>query len=206
MTQTWKNPASGVWLVSAAQSCRITGQFLCQRACSHLTLSPSPSPLSLRHHHLSHLQGHRQQAGVQPQRGGLLGTTGARRHPGARAGSPLALPHPEGEAGGAPGQPPGDPLHSAVPQVHDTISVSLLQVGEGGWGWEGRGVGINSRLPLRPNDFSSEGFNDWAFMTTHSWGEDPRGEWTLEVENVVPSSRDYGNPRPPPPPRPRVHC
>uniref|UniRef100_A0AAQ4Q3A2 Furin (paired basic amino acid cleaving enzyme) b n=1 Tax=Gasterosteus aculeatus aculeatus TaxID=481459 RepID=A0AAQ4Q3A2_GASAC len=37
----------------------------------------------------------------------------------------------------------------------------------------------------RPNDFSSEGFNDWAFMTTHSWGEDPQGEWTLEIENVA---------------------
>uniref|UniRef100_A0AAQ4RSI0 P/Homo B domain-containing protein n=1 Tax=Gasterosteus aculeatus aculeatus TaxID=481459 RepID=A0AAQ4RSI0_GASAC len=37
----------------------------------------------------------------------------------------------------------------------------------------------------RPNDFSFEGFNDWAFMTTHPWGEDPQGEWTLEIENVA---------------------
>lgn len=29
-------------------------------------------------------------------------------------------------------------------------------------------------------------------MTTHSWDEDPRGEWTLEIENVVGNS-DYGN-------------
>nr|XP_040019195.1 furin (paired basic amino acid cleaving enzyme) b isoform X2 [Gasterosteus aculeatus aculeatus] len=42
----------------------------------------------------------------------------------------------------------------------------------------------------RPNDFSSEGFNDWAFMTTHSWGEDPQGEWTLEIENVAANGRD----------------
>ncbi len=47
---------------------------------------------------------------------------------------------------------------------------------------------------LRPNDFSSEGFNDWAFMTTHSWDEDPQGEWTLEIENVAANGRDYGNP------------
>lgn len=46
---------------------------------------------------------------------------------------------------------------------------------------------------FRPNDFSSEGFNDWAFMTTHSWDEDPQGEWTLEIENVAPNGRDYGN-------------
>ncbi|KAK1798533.1 hypothetical protein P4O66_006827 [Electrophorus voltai] len=46
-------------------------------------------------------------------------------------------------------------------------------------------------LAPRPHDYSSEGFNDWAFMTTHSWDEDPRGEWTLEMENVEGAS-DYG--------------
>uniref|UniRef100_A0A668AMH8 Furin (paired basic amino acid cleaving enzyme) b n=1 Tax=Myripristis murdjan TaxID=586833 RepID=A0A668AMH8_9TELE len=47
-------------------------------------------------------------------------------------------------------------------------------------------------LSPRPDDFSSEGFNDWAFMTTHSWDEDPQGEWTLEIENVAANGRDYG--------------
>ncbi|XP_073715337.1 furin (paired basic amino acid cleaving enzyme) a [Misgurnus anguillicaudatus] len=46
-------------------------------------------------------------------------------------------------------------------------------------------------LAPRPHDYSSEGFNDWAFMTTHSWDEDPRGEWSLEIENVAGTS-DYG--------------
>ncbi|XP_048828379.1 furin-like [Brienomyrus brachyistius] len=46
-------------------------------------------------------------------------------------------------------------------------------------------------LASRPHDYSSEGFNDWAFMTTHSWDEDPNGEWTLEIENVAGDS-DYG--------------
>ncbi|XP_030620829.1 furin (paired basic amino acid cleaving enzyme) a [Chanos chanos] len=46
-------------------------------------------------------------------------------------------------------------------------------------------------LAPRPKDYSSEGFHDWAFMTTHSWDEDPRGEWTLEIENVAGTS-DYG--------------
>nr|XP_023670000.1 furin-1-like isoform X1 [Paramormyrops kingsleyae]XP_023670001.1 furin-1-like isoform X1 [Paramormyrops kingsleyae]XP_023670002.1 furin-1-like isoform X1 [Paramormyrops kingsleyae]XP_023670003.1 furin-1-like isoform X1 [Paramormyrops kingsleyae]XP_023670004.1 furin-1-like isoform X1 [Paramormyrops kingsleyae]XP_023670005.1 furin-1-like isoform X1 [Paramormyrops kingsleyae]XP_023670007.1 furin-1-like isoform X1 [Paramormyrops kingsleyae]XP_023670008.1 furin-1-like isoform X1 [Paramormyrops len=46
-------------------------------------------------------------------------------------------------------------------------------------------------LAPRPHDYSSEGFNEWAFMTTHSWDEDPRGEWTLEIENVAGTS-DYG--------------
>uniref|UniRef100_A0A8C8JHQ2 P/Homo B domain-containing protein n=1 Tax=Oncorhynchus tshawytscha TaxID=74940 RepID=A0A8C8JHQ2_ONCTS len=48
-------------------------------------------------------------------------------------------------------------------------------------------------LAPRPKDYSSEGFNDWAFMTTHSWDEDPRGEWTLEIENVSEQGNDYGN-------------
>lgn len=43
----------------------------------------------------------------------------------------------------------------------------------------------------RPHDYSSEGFNDWAFMTTHSWDENPKGAWTLEIENVAGAS-DYG--------------
>lgn len=44
----------------------------------------------------------------------------------------------------------------------------------------------------RPHDYSSEGFNDWAFMTTHSWDENPTGMWTLVIENVA-SGNDYGN-------------
>uniref|UniRef100_A0A8D0ARM2 Furin (paired basic amino acid cleaving enzyme) b n=1 Tax=Sander lucioperca TaxID=283035 RepID=A0A8D0ARM2_SANLU len=53
-------------------------------------------------------------------------------------------------------------------------------------------LGTRSTLLFpRPNDFSSEGFNDWAFMTTHSWGEDPQGEWTLEIENVAANGHDY---------------
>uniref|UniRef100_A0A674MXZ5 Furin (paired basic amino acid cleaving enzyme) a n=1 Tax=Takifugu rubripes TaxID=31033 RepID=A0A674MXZ5_TAKRU len=46
-------------------------------------------------------------------------------------------------------------------------------------------------LHPRFHDFSSEGFNDWAFMTTHSWDENPTGVWRLEIENVA-SANDYG--------------
>ncbi|KAM8862003.1 furin (paired basic amino acid cleaving enzyme) b [Synchiropus picturatus] len=54
-------------------------------------------------------------------------------------------------------------------------------------------LGTRSTLLFpRPNDFSAEGFNDWAFMSTHSWDEDPQGEWTLEIENVAANGRDYG--------------
>nr|CAG4651666.1 EOG090X02T5 [Triops cancriformis] len=37
-------------------------------------------------------------------------------------------------------------------------------------------------LSRRPNDDDSrDGFIKWPFMTTHTWGEYPRGTWTLEV-------------------------
>lgn len=37
-------------------------------------------------------------------------------------------------------------------------------------------------LSKRANDDDHrDGFTKWPFMTTHSWGEDPKGVWTLEV-------------------------
>ena len=38
-------------------------------------------------------------------------------------------------------------------------------------------------LAQRRQDYSSSGFTDWEFMSTHTWGEDPQGTWTLEIEN-----------------------
>uniref|UniRef100_A0A6Q2X6R8 Neuroendocrine convertase 2 n=1 Tax=Esox lucius TaxID=8010 RepID=A0A6Q2X6R8_ESOLU len=37
-------------------------------------------------------------------------------------------------------------------------------------------------LSRRPRDDDAKvGFDKWPFMTTHTWGEDPRGTWILEV-------------------------
>ncbi|NP_001135738.1 neuroendocrine convertase 2 precursor [Danio rerio] len=37
-------------------------------------------------------------------------------------------------------------------------------------------------LSRRPRDDDAKvGFDKWPFMTTHTWGEDPRGPWLLEV-------------------------
>lgn len=37
-------------------------------------------------------------------------------------------------------------------------------------------------LSRRPNDDDGhDGFTKWPFMTTHTWGEDPKGRWQLEV-------------------------
>ncbi|XP_030045509.1 furin [Microcaecilia unicolor] len=46
-------------------------------------------------------------------------------------------------------------------------------------------------LAPRPHDYSADGFNDWAFMTTHAWDEDPSGEWILEIENTS-EANNYG--------------
>ena len=39
-------------------------------------------------------------------------------------------------------------------------------------------------LPTRSEDSSDEGFKKWPFMTTHAWGEDPRGKWTFEIRDA----------------------
>ncbi|GMM36663.1 kexin [Saccharomycopsis crataegensis] len=44
--------------------------------------------------------------------------------------------------------------------------------------------GRKSRLAIaRQLDTSSEGFKNWTFMSVAHWGEDPAGEWTLELMN-----------------------
>lgn len=35
----------------------------------------------------------------------------------------------------------------------------------------------------RPLDISGQGYNNWTFMSTHYWDEDPQGLWTLGLEN-----------------------
>ncbi|KAL3866808.1 hypothetical protein ACJMK2_044075 [Sinanodonta woodiana] len=45
-------------------------------------------------------------------------------------------------------------------------------------------MGTRSTLLAKRNrDTSREGFNNWAFMTTHTWGELAKGQWILEIEN-----------------------
>lgn len=45
-------------------------------------------------------------------------------------------------------------------------------------------MGTRSTLvAIRPLDASGQGYNSWIFMSTHFWDEDPRGSWTLGLEN-----------------------
>ncbi|KAM3936787.1 proprotein convertase subtilisin/kexin type 4 [Leptodactylus fuscus] len=38
-------------------------------------------------------------------------------------------------------------------------------------------------VALRPYDTSSVGYENWSFMSTHTWDENPQGIWTLELVN-----------------------
>ncbi|XP_048513827.1 furin-like protease 1 isoform X3 [Athalia rosae] len=38
-------------------------------------------------------------------------------------------------------------------------------------------------LAKRPHDVSKAGFNQWPFMSVHTWGERPHGVWKLEIHN-----------------------
>ncbi len=40
-------------------------------------------------------------------------------------------------------------------------------------------------LSEREGDQSKEGFNNWAFMSVHSWGENPVGDWKLKIMDRV---------------------
>lgn len=44
-------------------------------------------------------------------------------------------------------------------------------------------------LAERERDTSSNGFRNWAFMSVHTWGENPTGTWTLKItDTVIPAS------------------
>ncbi|XP_031635657.1 furin-like protease 1 isoform X2 [Contarinia nasturtii] len=38
-------------------------------------------------------------------------------------------------------------------------------------------------LTSRSHDSSRSGFNQWPFMSVHTWGESPHGQWLLEIRN-----------------------
>lgn len=40
-------------------------------------------------------------------------------------------------------------------------------------------------LAPRKLDESSDGFNNWTFMSVMTWGENPNGIWTLTVADNV---------------------
>jgi subtilisin-like proprotein convertase family protein len=43
-------------------------------------------------------------------------------------------------------------------------------------------------LSERAGDRSGDGFKNWAFMSVHSWGEDPTGMWKVRIHDRVSSN------------------
>lgn len=41
-------------------------------------------------------------------------------------------------------------------------------------------------LNRRQHDVKRGSFDNWKFMSTHFWGENPIGKWTLELEDADP--------------------
>ena len=48
-------------------------------------------------------------------------------------------------------------------------------------------------LPPRPQDYNQNGFHKWPFLSVQSWGEDPRGTWTLMIESVASNPKTTGS-------------
>ena len=40
-------------------------------------------------------------------------------------------------------------------------------------------------LSERPGDYSKDGFKNWAFMSVHTWLENPNGVWKLRINDRV---------------------
>ena len=40
-------------------------------------------------------------------------------------------------------------------------------------------------LSERAGDRSADGFKNWAFMSVHTWGEDPTGIWKVRIHDRV---------------------
>lgn len=53
---------------------------------------------------------------------------------------------------------------------------------------------MNVVFVFRPLDDSTEGFHNWEFMTTHSWGEQAAGEWTLSILDTPSDRRTTSEP------------
>uniref|UniRef100_A0AAQ4RA98 Proprotein convertase subtilisin/kexin type 5a n=1 Tax=Gasterosteus aculeatus aculeatus TaxID=481459 RepID=A0AAQ4RA98_GASAC len=80
----------------------------------------------------------------------------------------------------------GEPLRRVVYVEHVVVRVAIAHSRRGD-------LSITLASPLgtvsellahRPLDDSAEGFQNWEFMTTHSWGEQAPGEWTLKIQEL----------------------
>ena len=51
-------------------------------------------------------------------------------------------------------------------------------------------------LGTRKHDDSTDGFAKWRFMSVATWGEDPRGTWSLDILDEVSHPYTHTSPSP----------
>lgn len=81
------------------------------------------------------------------------------------------------------------------------VAIRWAGAPEGGPRLRPRLAPVTCTVSRRPFDVSTQGYNDWVFMSTHFWDEDPHGVWTLGLENKgfyfnTGESRARGPPQP----------
>ncbi len=78
-------------------------------------------------------------------------------------------------------------LFSFLPPVSHQVRVSISTVcrGDLSINLESPAGTVSLLLDTRPNDASTAGLTNWTLMTVHSWGEQPRGLWTIQVREHV---------------------
>ncbi|XP_061573887.1 neuroendocrine convertase 1-like [Cololabis saira] len=70
---------------------------------------------------------------------------------------------------------------STLEHVQVIVSVNAVCRGDLSVSLRSPGGTLSLLLDPRPNDSSKAGLQNWTLMTLHSWGEPPRGRWTLQV-------------------------
>ncbi|XP_047453838.1 furin-like protease kpc-1 [Mugil cephalus] len=75
----------------------------------------------------------------------------------------------------------GDNQINVLEHVEVTVSINAVCRGDLSISLESPGGTVSVLLDTRPNDASTAGLKNWTLMTVHSWGEQPRGLWTLRV-------------------------
>eukprot|EP00064_Thunnus_orientalis_P018120 superscaffoldBa00004070_g18211 len=74
------------------------------------------------------------------------------------------------------------------------VSIRAVCRGDLSISLESPGGTVSMLLDTRPHDASTAGLKNWTLMTVHSWGEHPRGLWTLQVTDNKGSVRSCSRP------------
>ncbi|KAL6096710.1 pcsk5 [Pungitius sinensis] len=85
-----------------------------------------------------------------------------------------------------------EPLQSVVYVEHVVVRVTIAHSRRGNLSitLASPSGTVSELLANRPLDDSAEGFPNWEFMTTHCWGEQATGEWTLKIQPTSSQKRN----------------